>query len=137
MAVSEVRCPCGVWVYGPPGSDVPGWSTAGGPTRRRRAYCLTCHSELGERDGAPVVEPMVPRAALEWLAERAGGKFNDCPVGATGDYEMLPADWCQERMVQYDGETAEQECKQGRGECAVADCWVQSALAAAEEADGE
>lgn len=62
--MSEVRCPCGAWVWEPPGAEVPGWGTAGGPTRERRAYCWGCRSELGERDGTPVVTPMVPRAAL-------------------------------------------------------------------------
>lgn len=64
MGVSEVRCSCGRWVWGPPGSEMPGWGTSGGPVRARHGYCWDCHSELTERDGAPVVTPMVPASAL-------------------------------------------------------------------------
>jgi hypothetical protein len=65
MGVSEVRCSCGRWVWGPPGAEVPGWSTAGGPTRQRRAYCWGCRSELGEAERIPFAEPMVPAVDLQ------------------------------------------------------------------------
>ena len=121
--MSEVRCPCGAWVWEPPGAEVPGWSTAGGPTRRRRAYCLGCRSELGERDGAPVVEPMVPRAALEWLARKAECHTGECPFS----------------LESYDGNPDAECAVVARGEeCRDTDewwrCWYEAALAAAEEA---
>lgn len=90
--MSEVRCPCGAWVWEPPGAEVPGWGTAGGPTRERRAYCWGCRSELGERDGTPVVTPMVPRAALAGVLEHARGDPWHCPPWLASEGDQCDGD---------------------------------------------
>jgi len=89
----------------------------------RREYCWDCHTELSlDAAGNAVVEAMVPRAALEWLAR-----------------QMTPMQTCPRQTTHF---TAPKGCTRDRAggpdACNVSTgCWLRAALAAAGGGDGE
>lgn len=96
-------------------------------------FCWKCGTRVGIDERGPWREAMVPRAALEWVADIAGGKFNDCPISGNGDFDDLPDNWCQMCVVRDPDGALHEDCRCDRKECRVEECWIAAALKAAEE----
>ncbi len=87
----------------------------------KTTHCPDCGDRLTfAKDGTPVAEPMVPKAALDWLAKNCAGPNNVCP--APFPWVVTP-ECCPHRGT---GSTT------GCDMSMAASCWIEAALAAAD-----
>lgn len=105
------KCACGACKLVRDHSSLP-WEWAAWGVRKLN-YCPSCGTRVGTDERGPWREEMVPRAALEWLADMSEGcaQVSPCP--------------------------ANKPLSDANKEALCRECLVQAALKAAEEASDE